>query len=152
MTQAKEKTIKEAVKDRYGSLARKASQEQPASCCGSDTSGGATSPYDSDTWTPDKIYSQSEIDVLPDTVTAASAGCGNPTALTELKSGETMLDLGSGGGIDCFLAREQVGHRRPCHRPGHDHRYDQPSPQQRPETRLRQRRVPAGRNGEHARR
>ena len=109
MTQAKEKTIKDAVKERYGSLARKASQEQATSCCGGDTSCGATSPYDSDVWTPTKLYSQSEIDVLPDTVTAASAGCGNPTALTEVKAGETVLDLGSGGGIDCFLAREQVG-------------------------------------------
>lgn len=109
MTQAKEKTIKDAVKERYGSLARKASQEQTASCCGGATSCGSTSGQDSDVWTPTQIYSQSEITALPDTVTAASAGCGNPTALSELKPGETVLDLGSGGGIDCFLAREQVG-------------------------------------------
>jgi SAM-dependent methyltransferase len=109
MTQAKEKTIKDAVKDRYGSLARKASQGEAGSCWDSGAPCGEPSPYDSDTWTPDKIYSQTEIDALPDTVTAAAAGCGNPTALTELKTGETVLDLGSGGGIDCFLARQQVG-------------------------------------------
>ena len=40
---------------------------------------------------------------------AASAGCGNPVAIAELKQGETVLDLGSGGGIDCFLAAHQVG-------------------------------------------
>jgi SAM-dependent methyltransferase len=55
------------------------------------------------------LYVQSELDDLPVAAVAASAGCGNPTALAELKVGERVLDLGSGGGIDCFLAARQVG-------------------------------------------
>ncbi len=47
-------------------------------------------------------------------------GCGNPVALASLKPGETVLDLGSGGGIDCFLAARQVGPRRACDRRGYD--------------------------------
>ena len=57
----------------------------------------------------ERLYSADEIDSVTDAATAASAGCGNPTAIGELKPGEMVLDLGSGGGIDCFLAAKQVG-------------------------------------------
>jgi SAM-dependent methyltransferase len=56
-----------------------------------------------------KLYAQEEIADLPATVTDVSFGCGNPTAISALQPGETVLDLGSGGGIDCFLAAKMVG-------------------------------------------
>jgi SAM-dependent methyltransferase len=55
------------------------------------------------------LYSQTAIADLPDSVTSISLGCGNPTAIANLKPGEVVLDLGSGGGIDCFLAAKAVG-------------------------------------------
>jgi SAM-dependent methyltransferase len=56
-----------------------------------------------------RLYSAEELGGLPDSVTGASAGCGNPIAIAELQPGEVVLDLGSGGGIDCFLAARKVG-------------------------------------------
>jgi arsenite methyltransferase len=56
-----------------------------------------------------QLYSASELAYLPESVTDMSLGCGNPTAVAELAPGEVVLDLGSGGGIDCFLAARQVG-------------------------------------------
>jgi SAM-dependent methyltransferase len=56
-----------------------------------------------------RIYSEGQLAELPAEAVAASAGCGNPTALAGLQRGERVLDLGSGGGIDCFLAAQQVG-------------------------------------------
>jgi arsenite methyltransferase len=79
-----------------------ASVEAPASCCGS-LEGAAE--YASAA----RFYSSEELTDLPDSVTEASLGCGNPIAIAELQPGEVVLDLGSGGGIDCFLAARQVG-------------------------------------------
>ncbi len=56
-----------------------------------------------------EMYAGTEIDDLPSTVTDVAFGCGNPTAISAMKAGETVLDLGSGGGIDCFLAAKMVG-------------------------------------------
>ncbi|MBN1581036.1 MAG: arsenite methyltransferase, partial [Anaerolineae bacterium] len=56
-----------------------------------------------------RFYSAEELGDLPDSVTGASLGCGNPIAIAGLKPGEVVLDLGSGGGIDCFLAAKKVG-------------------------------------------
>ncbi|HVC95106.1 MAG TPA: arsenite methyltransferase [Pirellulales bacterium] len=58
-----------------------------------------------------EMYAQSGIDDLPATVTDVAFGCGNPTAIAALQPGETVLDLGSGGGIDCFLAAKMVGRK-----------------------------------------
>ena len=86
-------SIREIVRERYADVARNAS-----ACCTSDECGPVTD-----------IYSLQEIDGLPDEAVMASAGCGNPTAIGELLPGETVIDFGSGGGIDCFLASRAVG-------------------------------------------
>ena len=71
---------------------------EAAACCGpADTERAMT------------LYNEAQLQGLPVEAMAASAGCGNPTALASLQSGEIVLDLGSGGGIDCFIAAEQVG-------------------------------------------
>ncbi|MFH1381967.1 MAG: arsenite methyltransferase [Chloroflexota bacterium] len=90
--------IKSFVKERYGKVARSKSQ----SCCGNSCSCQAPTHAE-------KLYSGEELKDLPKDVTDVSLGCGNPTAIAELKAGETVLDLGSGGGIDCFLAAQKVG-------------------------------------------
>jgi arsenite methyltransferase len=76
--------------------------EADLSCCGPE---GAVES----TGSAVRLYSAEELTELPDTVTGASLGCGNPTAIAELQPGEVVLDLGSGGGIDCFLAARKVG-------------------------------------------
>jgi SAM-dependent methyltransferase len=93
--------IKEAVKERYGAAAKRASEgSKAAGCCGT---GSGCDPITSD------LYDASQIGTLPVEAVIASLGCGNPTALAELKAGETVLDLGSGGGIDVLLSARRVG-------------------------------------------
>lgn len=110
--------IKEKVREKYGALAEQHTKRAdapielveerplPASCCGPvDCCGGAADVQN----LAEALYEPTELAGLPDTVTMASLGCGNPTAIASLKPGETVLDLGSGGGIDCFLAARAVG-------------------------------------------
>ena len=92
--------IKQIVKDKYGKAALKVT-DGGSSCCSS-TSGREAHPITSN------LYTESETACLPSEATAASLGCGNPTALAELKAGETVLDLGSGGGIDVLLSARRV--------------------------------------------
>ena len=66
------------------------------------------------------LYNAAETGALPENAVLASLGCGNPTALIELMEGETVLDLGSGGGIDVLLSARRVGPDRQSVRPGHD--------------------------------
>ena len=95
--------IKRIVKDKYGKAALKVVAGSRASCCGESASGRKADPITS------KLYTESETACVPAEATAASLGCGNPTALAELKLGETVLDLGSGGGIDVLLSARRVG-------------------------------------------
>src|SRR5688572_26644924 len=94
--------VREIVKEKYGQAARAAAQGvKDAGCCSSSTSG--CDPITSN------LYDASQIGTLPVEAVIASLGCGNPTALAELKPGETVLDLGSGGGIDVLLSARRVG-------------------------------------------
>jgi arsenite methyltransferase len=104
--------IKEAVRDRYAAAARSVGTGD-AGCCGSTESscGCGTSVLDEEQREVfgSELYSGEERDALPDEAKLASLGCGNPTAVAELNDGETVLDLGSGGGIDVFLSAQRVG-------------------------------------------
>jgi arsenite methyltransferase len=93
--------IKQIVKDKYGKAALKVATGG-SSCCGSVSSREAD-PITSN------LYSETDTASLPAEAVAVSLGCGNPTALAELKPGETVLDLGSGGGIDVLLSAKRVG-------------------------------------------
>ena len=101
-------SLKESVKARYGQAAQRvADGGTNASCCGTSGCCGATT----EAWDPitANLYEQGQIDGIPAEALLASLGCGNPTALAELREGETVLDLGSGGGIDVLLSARRVG-------------------------------------------
>ncbi len=101
--------IREAVRDRYAQAARAATQAG-TSCCGSGCCGGeagATTTVLKDPITRDHYDAEAEA-LSPDAL-AASLGCGNPLLLAELAPGETVLDLGSGGGLDVLLSARRVG-------------------------------------------
>ena len=97
--------VKEIVKERYGNAALRVASGDGNSCCGHDRSGldGSCDPITSN------LYDAAQEGEVPDTAIKASLGCGNPTALAELKPGEVVLDLGSGGGIDVLLSARRVG-------------------------------------------
>jgi 2-polyprenyl-3-methyl-5-hydroxy-6-metoxy-1,4-benzoquinol methylase len=95
--------IKEVVKEKYGQAALRVLQGG-SSCCGAaPASGSCADPITSN------LYDGSQTSQIPEQALLASLGCGNPTALAELKPGETVLDLGSGGGIDVLLSAKRVG-------------------------------------------
>jgi arsenite methyltransferase len=105
-----ETNIKETVKEKYGQAARRVIERKglPADCC-SQTScceGSAASSCDPIT---SNLYEEVQTRELPEEALKASLGCGNPTALAKLNPGETVLDLGSGGGIDVLLSARRVG-------------------------------------------
>ena len=106
--------IKEIVKEKYGEAALRVVKGQGNGCCGASALDGCD-PITSD------LYDAAQAGDLPEKAVAASLGCGNPTALAELKAGETVLDLGSGGGIDVLLA---VGEARGSHGQGLRARHD----------------------------
>jgi SAM-dependent methyltransferase len=97
-----EPDIKQAVKEKYGQAALQVASGG-SSCCGSASSQGGADPITSN------LYAAGETADLPAEAVAASLGCGNPTALAKLNPGETVLDLGSGGGIDVLLSARRVG-------------------------------------------
>jgi len=96
--------IKKVVKEKYGEAALRVISGSSASCCGGSPSakGQCCDPITSN------LYNEVQTGALPETAVLASLGCGNPTALAGLKPGETVLDLGSGGGIDVLLSAKRV--------------------------------------------
>ena len=97
--------IKEVVQERYGQAALRAAEGNKTDCCGGGTCCGPES------WDPitSNLYDDQQKAGMPVEAMLASLGCGNPTALAELKAGEIVLDLGSGGGIDVLLSAKRVG-------------------------------------------
>jgi arsenite methyltransferase len=91
--------VQDAVREKYGEIARSVGE---TGCCGP-SACGCGDPITSD------LYSEMETAGLPNDAVAVSLGCGNPTALIELQPGQTVLDLGSGGGIDVLLSAKRVG-------------------------------------------
>jgi arsenite methyltransferase len=94
--------IKEVVKQKYGEAALRVKTGH-SSCCGATASTGSCDPITTN------LYDASQAGQIPEEALLASLGCGNPTALAQLKAGEVVLDLGSGGGIDVFLSARRVG-------------------------------------------
>src|ERR1700757_2526479 len=103
-----QENIKDVVKSKYGEAAKRVMQdaadksEQSGCGCGGEANA-CCDPISSN------LYATGELDGLPSKAVAASLGCGNPTALAQLNAGETVLDLGSGGGIDVLLSAKRVG-------------------------------------------
>jgi arsenite methyltransferase len=110
--------IKKEVQKKYGQHALRAQatqasycgpQPQQASCCGPENQANGCGCDESTSFTQSIGYSTSETGELPESTVNAAAGCGNPHAISGLKEGESLLDLGSGGGIDVFIASKKVG-------------------------------------------
>jgi len=97
--------LREEVRERYADAARAVTEGASSGCCGSDASccSDASSDFG------ESLYSAEQRAELPGPAALASLGCGNPTAVAELREGETVLDLGSGGGIDVILSARRVG-------------------------------------------
>ena len=102
MSTAENADIKEVVKQKYGQAALRVTSGG-SSCCGAAPASNCCDPITAD------LYDVSQIQQIPQEALLASLGCGNPTALAELKPGEVVLDLGSGGGIDVLLSARRVG-------------------------------------------
>jgi arsenite methyltransferase len=94
--------VKEVVKQKYGEAALRV-KSGGSSCCGATASTGCCDPITTN------LYDASQAGQIPEEALLASLGCGNPTALAQLKPGEVVLDLGSGGGIDVLLSARRVG-------------------------------------------
>ena len=107
-TQGSAAEMKASIQEKYGQAAQRvADGETSASCCGSSACCGSTT----EAWDPitSNLYDEGQKAGIPAEALLASLGCGNPTALAQLHEGETVLDLGSGGGIDVLLSAKRVG-------------------------------------------
>ncbi|HET7321956.1 MAG TPA: arsenite methyltransferase [Longimicrobiaceae bacterium] len=98
-----ESKVKDVVREKYGQAALRVVAGQGSSCCGGAAFNGSCDPITSN------LYDEGDTALIPEQAVLASLGCGNPTALAELKEGEVVLDLGSGGGIDVLLSAKRVG-------------------------------------------
>jgi len=111
--QADAQGIKEVVKEKYGQaalrvrelplLAKPGKSGSPSSCCGASPGTSCADPITTN------LYDAAQASQIPEEALQASLGCGNPTALAQLKPGEVVLDLGSGGGVDVLLSARRVG-------------------------------------------
>jgi arsenite methyltransferase len=106
--------LRTLIQEKYGAAARQAAAHaQVTGCCGGScgpqTGARQAAGADDLSCITGGLYSESELGSVPDTAAAASLGCGNPTALIDLRPGDTVLDLGSGGGIDVILTARRVG-------------------------------------------
>ena len=107
-TTAQSVDLKQRIRERYAERARAVSKRQQAASCCSSSCCGPAQVVPNDEFAHD-LYSIEETGELPKEAVLASLGCGNPTALADLRPGETVLDLGSGGGIDVLLSAKRVG-------------------------------------------
>src|SRR5271168_1244784 len=98
-----DESIRETVKSKYGEAARRVAAGEAGGCGPETSSIPCCDPISSN------LYDANEVADLPRDAMSASLGCGNPTALAQLNTGETVLDLGSGGGIDVLLSARRVG-------------------------------------------
>jgi SAM-dependent methyltransferase len=97
-------TLTDTIRNRYAEAARRVSTGKDAACgCGPSATSACCDPITSN------LYDEADAAEVPDSALRASLGCGNPTALAELRPGESVLDLGSGGGIDVILSARRVG-------------------------------------------
>src|SRR5437867_13216576 len=103
--------IRSAAQARYGAIAERVADGTSASCCGSATGSSGCCGTASERWDPitSDLYESGQTAGIPAEALVASLGCGNPTALADLHEGETVLDRGSGGGIDVLLSAKRVG-------------------------------------------
>ncbi len=97
-----EPNIRDTVREKYAEAATRA-QSGGSSCCGAAPASNCCDPITSN------LYDATQVGQIPEEALQASLGCGNPTALAKLNAGETVLDLGSGGGIDVLLSARRVG-------------------------------------------
>src|SRR5437588_4237589 len=100
--------LRETVREKYAAAAKRVAEgATDGACCGSSGCCGTTT----ESWDPitSNLYDEGQTSGIPAEALLASLGCGNPTALAELNEGETVLDLGSGGGIDVLLSARRVG-------------------------------------------
>jgi ubiquinone/menaquinone biosynthesis C-methylase UbiE len=102
---------RDVVRERYGAVAQSVLNGEPKRCCGDKKAArvDAANPFFGGDAISGGLYGEGEAAQVPTTALLASLGCGNPTALAQLQSGETVLDLGSGGGIDVLLSARRVG-------------------------------------------
>src|SRR6185437_14778460 len=100
--------LRDVIREKYAAAAAQATGENPsaAACCGAE---GAVVTEDQRVSFGSSLYESEARDELPEPAVLASLGCGNPVAIAELNEGETVLDLGSGGGIDVLLSARRVG-------------------------------------------
>ncbi len=117
MTQVANEEIRKAVREQYGKVAESGGScgdaltsccDTSTSCCDTTTSCCEVPDVDAKSTSRKLGYSKTEVNEVPEGANMG-LGCGNPQAIASLKKGETVLDLGSGGGFDCFLAAQQVG-------------------------------------------
>ncbi len=106
---SEEKGIREEVRRRYGAAARRVAEAGRSSCCGPSEPGPSCCDSAEKSVIASDLYTADEVAEVPEAAAQASLGCGNPTALAELRAGEVVLDLGSGGGIDVLLSARRVG-------------------------------------------